>query len=48
MESNNKNEAINDNILKNRKLYINLLTENKIHQPEKFCGNKIKTTRFTL
>ena len=31
-----------------RKLYINLLSENTIQQPENFCDNKIKTTRFTM
>ena len=30
-----------------RKLYINLLSET-IVQPEDFCGNKIKTTRYTM
>ena len=30
-----------------RKLYINLLSE-KIEQPEDFCGNRIKTTRYTM
>lgn len=33
---------------KKRKLYIDLLSGNKINQPEEFCGNKIKTTRYTL
>lgn len=31
-----------------RKLYIDLFTEEEIHQPENFCGNRIKTTRYTL
>jgi hypothetical protein len=31
-----------------RKLFVDLLSGNKIIQPEEFCGNKIKTTRFTL
>ena len=34
--------------IRRRKLYIDLLTENEIHQPENFCGNVIKTTRYTL
>ena len=41
-DSNNKNK--NDK----RKLYIDLKSPNKIVQPEEFCGNKIKTTRFTM
>ena len=35
-------------IKKQRKLYIDLLSEAKFKQPEEFCGNKIKTTRYTL
>ena len=35
-------------IKKQRKLYIDLLSDNKLKQPEKFCGNEIKTTRYTL
>jgi hypothetical protein len=31
-----------------RKLYINLLSDCTIQQPENFCDNKIKTTRFTM
>ncbi len=31
-----------------RKLYINLLSDNKIQQPEHFCDNIIKTTRYTM
>jgi hypothetical protein len=31
-----------------RKLYIDLLLDEKVSQPEKFCDNSIKTTRTTL
>ena len=41
-----KNNSKNKN--NQRKLYIDLLTNKKIEQPEKFCGNEIKTTRFTM
>ena len=34
--------------IRSRKLYIDLFTEDEIHQPENFCGNRIKTTRYTL
>lgn len=34
--------------IRRRKLYIDLFTEEEIHQPENFCGNRIKTTRYTL
>ena len=40
-KNNNKNKEL-------RKIYIDLLSENKIKQPEDFCGNKIKTTKFTM
>ena len=33
---------------KKRKFYINLLSSENIEQPEKFCGNEIKTTHYTL
>ena len=42
----NQNNFKNKN--QERKLYIDLLTNNKIVQPEEFCGNKIETTRFTV
>lgn len=42
----NQNNSKNKN--QERKLYIDLLTNNNIVQPEEFCGNKIKTTRFTV
>ena len=45
MTSNNSENI--QNVIKSRKLYINLLSE-KIEQPENFCGNKIKTTRYTM
>ena len=45
MTSNNSENI--QNVIKPRKLYINLLSE-KIEQPENFCGNKIKTTRYTM
>ena len=31
-----------------RKIYIDLLSIEKIKQPENFCGNSIKTTQYTL
>lgn len=31
-----------------RKLYVDLLQGNGVAQPEDFCSNKIKTTKFTL
>ena len=31
-----------------RKIYIDLLSNNELQQPEYFCGNEIKTTRFTM
>ena len=43
--NNSKNKK---NINEYRKIYIDLKSENKIEQPEVFCGNKIKTTRFTM
>ena len=43
--SNRSEDKQYDNKL--RKLYINLLSE-KMQQPEDFCGNKIKTTRYTM
>ena len=42
----NSNDKIDDN--KFRKLYIDLLSENTIQQPENFCSNQIKTTRYTM
>ena len=43
-----KSKKEKQNKIRHRKLYIDLLTENEIHQPENFCGNSIKTTRYTL
>ena len=43
---NSKNNAKNEN--EPRKLYIDLLNENKVIQPEDFIGNKIKTTKYTM
>ena len=31
-----------------RKIYVDLLTHEKIKQPENFCSNKIRTTKYTL
>ena len=31
-----------------RKIYIDLLSNEKIKQPENFCGNSIKSTQYTL
>jgi hypothetical protein len=31
-----------------RKIYIDLLSNEKIKQPENFCGNSIKTTQYTM
>lgn len=42
-----KKSEVEQNDKKSRKLYINLLSE-KIQQPEDFCGNSIKTTRYTM
>ena len=42
------NTKNNNNNKEQRKLYIDLLTEKQIKQPEEFCGNRIKTTRFTV
>ena len=33
---------------KPRKFYIDLLSSENIVQPEEFCGNNVKTTRYTL
>ena len=43
-----KNSKEKQKQIRHRKLYIDLFTENEIHQPENFCGNRIKTTRYTL
>ena len=43
-----KGKKENQNKIRYRKIYIDLFTENEIHQPEFFCGNSIKTTRYTL
>ena len=42
------NSKNNQNKNEQRKLYVDLFEENRIIQLEEFCGNKIKTTRFTL
>ena len=42
------NTKNNKNNKEQRKIYIDLLSENQIKQPEDFCGNKIKTTKFTM
>lgn len=42
----NQNHSKNKN--QERKIYIDLLSNNELQQPEQFCGNKIKTTRFTM
>lgn len=44
--NNLNNNSRNENIP--RKIYIDLLSEDKIQQPEDFCDNTIKTTRYTL
>jgi hypothetical protein len=46
MKTFNESKDISDKI-KLRKLYIDLFSE-IIQQPEEFCGNKIKTTRYTM
>ena len=40
----------NKNISKKpRKIYIDLLSDNEpVIQPESFCGNKIKTTNYSV
>ena len=43
-----KNSKEMQKSIRRRKLYIDLFTEEEIHQPENFCGNRIKTTRYTL
>ena len=31
-----------------RKFYIDLLSSEKVIQPEDYCGNEIKTTHYTM
>lgn len=39
-----KNEEEN----KTRRIFIDLLLTNNFKQPENYCGNSIKTTRYSL
>ena len=31
-----------------RKIYVDLLSNEKIKQPEKYCSNKIRTTKYSM
>ena len=42
------NQNYSKNKKQERKIYIDFLSNNELQQPEQFCGNKIKTTRFTM
>ncbi len=44
----NKSKSNEENLNIPRKLYIDLLLDDKIIQPEEFCDNRIKTTHTTL